>query len=39
MEINIPDVVAEVTGGFEQYEVALISNNVNVLAHIPYFKM
>ncbi|MGD1701626.1 oxalurate catabolism protein HpxZ [Dapis sp. BLCC M229] len=31
MEINIPDVVAEVTAAFEQYEVALISNNLDVL--------
>ena len=31
MEINIPDVVAEVTAAFEQYEAALISNNVDVL--------
>ncbi len=31
MEINIPDVVAEVKAAFEQYEAALISNNVDVL--------
>lgn len=31
MEINIPDVVAEVTAVFEQYEIALISNNVDIL--------
>ena len=31
MEINIPDVVAEVRAAFEKYEAALISNNVDVL--------
>ncbi|OZH56152.1 hypothetical protein AFK68_00035 [Hydrocoleum sp. CS-953] len=31
MEINIPDVVAEVKAVFEQYEAALIGNNVDVL--------
>ncbi|BAU09628.1 hypothetical protein LEP3755_00990 [Leptolyngbya sp. NIES-3755] len=31
MEINLPDVLAEVTAVFEQYEQALISNNVAVL--------
>ncbi|NES07431.1 MAG: oxalurate catabolism protein HpxZ [Okeania sp. SIO2F4] len=31
MEINIPDIVAEVKAAFEQYEAALISNNVDVL--------
>ncbi|MEB3343716.1 oxalurate catabolism protein HpxZ [Okeania sp.] len=31
MEINILDIVAEVKGLFEQYEIALMSNNVNVL--------
>jgi len=31
MEINIPDVVAEVTAAFEKYEAALISNNVDIL--------
>ncbi|NEN92213.1 MAG: oxalurate catabolism protein HpxZ [Okeania sp. SIO3H1] len=40
MEINIPDVVAEVTTIFEEYEAALISNNVNILDelfwHSPY---
>ena len=30
MEINIPDVVAEVTKEFEGYETALISNNLDV---------
>jgi hypothetical protein len=31
MEINIPEVVAEVTAAFERYEKALISNDVAVL--------
>jgi hypothetical protein len=31
MEINRPDVVAEVTAAFERYEQALISNDVAVL--------
>lgn len=31
MEINIPDVVAEVRKVFEQYEAALVGNNVDVL--------
>ncbi|NEQ35195.1 MAG: oxalurate catabolism protein HpxZ [Okeania sp. SIO3I5] len=31
MEINIPNVVAEVTAAFEKYEAALISNNVDIL--------
>ncbi|SES72493.1 Protein of unknown function [Marinobacter segnicrescens] len=31
MEINLPDVVAEVTAVFEQYEKALIENDVEVL--------
>lgn len=31
MEINIPEVVAEVTAAFEQYEAALVGNNVDVL--------
>lgn len=31
MEINIPEVVAEVTAAFERYEKALISNDVTVL--------
>lgn len=31
MEINLPDVVAEVTSVFEQYEAALVSNNVAML--------
>jgi hypothetical protein len=31
MDINIPEVVAEVTAAFERYEKALTSNNVAVL--------
>jgi hypothetical protein len=31
MEINIPEVVAEVTAAFERYEKALVSNDVAVL--------
>jgi hypothetical protein len=31
MEINIPEVVAEVTEAFERYETALVSNDVAVL--------
>jgi hypothetical protein len=31
MDINLPDVVAEVSAVFEQYEQALVSNNVEVL--------
>ena len=31
MEINIPDVVAEVTAAFRRYEAALVSNDVAVL--------
>jgi hypothetical protein len=31
MEINIPEVVAEVTAAFERYEKALVSNDVTVL--------
>ena len=31
MEINITDIVAEVKAEFEQYEIALISNNFDVL--------
>lgn len=31
MEINLPDVVAEVTAAFEQYEAALVGNQVPVL--------
>ncbi|MEN4918292.1 oxalurate catabolism protein HpxZ [Achromobacter spanius] len=31
MEINLPDVVAEVTAAFERYETALVSNDVDVL--------
>jgi len=31
MEINLPDVVAEVTAAFERYEAALVNNDVAVL--------
>ena len=31
MDINIPEVVAEVTAAFERYEKALNTNDVNVL--------
>jgi hypothetical protein len=31
MEINLPDVVAEVSAVFEEYEQALVNNNVKVL--------
>ncbi len=31
MEINIPEVLAEVSAAFERYEKALVSNNVAVL--------
>jgi Protein of unknown function (DUF3225) len=31
LEINIPEVVAEVTAAFEQYELALIENDVAML--------
>lgn len=31
MEINIPEVVAEVTAAFERYEAALVANDVAVL--------
>ncbi|NJR66846.1 MAG: oxalurate catabolism protein HpxZ [Leptolyngbyaceae cyanobacterium CRU_2_3] len=31
MEINIPDVVAEVTIAFKRYEAALVSNDITVL--------
>ena len=31
MEINLPDVVAEVTAAFERYEAALVTNDIAVL--------
>ena len=31
MDINLPDVVAEVTAAFQRYEQALVSNNVDEL--------
>jgi hypothetical protein len=33
MELNRPDVVAEVEGLFQQYEAALVSNDIPVLDH------
>ncbi len=33
-EINIPEVVAEVTAAFERYERALVSNDVDVLIEL-----
>src|SRR3954465_15231325 len=34
MEINLPDVLAEVTAQFERYEQALVSNDVAVLGEL-----
>src|SRR5215475_1572847 len=34
MEINLPDVVAEVTAAFQRYEAALISNDVVTLGEL-----
>ncbi|MPS76667.1 MAG: oxalurate catabolism protein HpxZ [Achromobacter sp.] len=31
MDINLPDIVAEVTAAFERYEIALVSNDVEAL--------
>ena len=31
MEINLPDIVAEVTAAFERYETALVKNDVAIL--------
>lgn len=31
MDVNLPDVLAEVTAAFERYEVALVTNDVAVL--------
>jgi hypothetical protein len=31
MQINLPEVVAEVTAAFQRYEIALVENNVTVL--------
>ena len=33
MEIDLPDVLAEVTAAFERYEAALVTNDVAVLDH------
>ena len=30
-EINLPDVLAEVTAAFQRYETALVSNDINML--------
>ena len=34
MEIDLPDVIAEVTAAFERYEQALVSNDVAVLGEL-----
>ncbi|HLJ05792.1 MAG TPA: oxalurate catabolism protein HpxZ, partial [Acetobacteraceae bacterium] len=34
MEINLPDVVAEVTAAFERYEAALVSNDIATLGQL-----
>lgn len=34
MQINLPDIVAEVTAAFQQYETALITNDVALLDHL-----
>jgi hypothetical protein len=34
MEINLPDVVAEVTAAFQRYETALVSNDVATLGEL-----
>jgi hypothetical protein len=34
MEINLPDVVAEVTEAFERYEAALVSNDIAMLGQL-----
>jgi hypothetical protein len=34
MEINLPDVVAEVTAAFERYETALVSNDIATLGEL-----
>lgn len=34
MEINLPDVVAEVTAAFERYETALVSNDIGTLGEL-----
>ncbi len=38
MEINIPEVVAEVTAAFERYEKALVSNDVTVLDELFWYS-
>ncbi len=34
MEINLPDVVAEVTAAFQRYETALVSNDIATLGEL-----
>jgi hypothetical protein len=34
MDINLPDVVAEVTAAFARYEAALVSNDISVLQEL-----
>ena len=34
-EVNLPQVLAEVTLAFERYEVALVNNDVSVLDELP----
>lgn len=34
MEINLPDVVAEVTAAFERYETALVNNDIGTLGEL-----
>lgn len=34
LEINLPDVVAEVTAAFERYEQALVSNDIDTLIEL-----
>ena len=38
MEINIPEVVAEVTAAFERYEKALVDNDVTVLDELFWYS-
>ena len=34
MQINLPDVVAEVTAAFQRYEAALVSNDIGTLGEL-----
>ena len=36
MEINKPEILAEVSALFEQYETALVTNDVETLDHLLY---